>query len=108
MTISKDHFYRALDVARAGIDPSKRRRYVSGIALSCGKPNRNGDAYAAEGMCAYDLPLPLLIEHNPLQPIGIVHAVDAVRGGRVWFKAELMNDDELFWSRQAWTQIREQ
>jgi hypothetical protein len=85
-------------------DPKKPRRWIEGVAISTDRPNANGTSFCARGVVDGNLPVPLLLEHNWLRPIGRVISLEAT-GDHLRFKAEFPNSDLLWWASQAWEQI---
>lgn len=93
----------ASSLIQRNFDSSKPHRYVSGVAVSSKEKNANGDAFVARGV-SVTLPVPLLLEHQWMKPIGKVFAIEA-RGDQVLFKAEIANSGRLLWLDDAWMQV---
>lgn len=87
--VLKDHF-----------DPTRPRRFISGVAVSSGRKNQNGYTLKAGGMTA-TLPVPLLLDHCWLRPIGKIFAIGAW-GPQVTFQGEIVNTDRLHWAAETW------
>jgi hypothetical protein len=96
----------AWNVLQDNFDRAKSRRFVSGIVLSSGHKNANGDAFKAQGL-KVKLPIPLLWSHDWLRPIGRVDRIET-RCGQVAFVAEIANNARLSWAEDVWCGILNQ
>ena len=83
--------------------PNKPGRFISGCAVTFNVGNSKGKVLQARGLEDLKLPLPLLVEHNWLQPCGLVTSVRAV-GDELKFVAEVVNDDSFYLS-QVWSDV---
>ncbi len=89
----------ALSRVESNLDASKRRRFVSGIALST---NYKIGGFALEA-CGVEaaLPVPLYFNHDWLHVLGKVTEITAY-GAELHFKAELCNSGRLAHVEQLW------
>lgn len=81
-----------------------QRRFIEGLAISSDRENAHGVAYIARGLMNQKLPIPLLVNHDWLMPLGRVIRASAV-ADRVVFTAELCNDDAHYWTAQVWPML---
>lgn len=102
--MTRDDLLFSVELVENHFDASKPRRLIAGVALSTDRKNFKGDAFQARGVVPAQLPMPLLLEHNYLMPIGLVRELE-VRGTQLHFRGEVANTDRMEWARQAWEKI---
>jgi hypothetical protein len=101
VTVDAEFAWRILEGHFHGNRP---RRWINGLAISTDRANANGTSFCARGVIDRNLPVPLLLEHNWLRPLGRVVSLDAV-GNQLLFRAEFLNSDRLYWATQVWEKI---
>lgn len=95
----------SLGIVERNFDRSKPARFVAGLAISTDRQNSLGVSFLARGLCDLKLPVPLLLNHNHLQPAGRVIDVKVVEDW-IYFRAELCNKDDGFYCvRPIWNLI---
>ncbi len=93
----------AMSMLSTSFDANKPRRFIEGIAVSSRDKNANGDGFVALGINV-TIPIPLLLSHQWLEPIGRVIAIEA-REDQVFFKAEISNSGRSLGLDIAWMQM---
>lgn len=99
-----DRIAFALDLVADHFDQAKPARMLRGIALSTKGPNAHGDGFNVGGMIELDGATPLLLDHDPLRPLGVLRSLSP-RGDALHVEAEITNTDRQFWTAQAWPRI---
>jgi hypothetical protein len=96
-------FETTFAILQRAIDHTRRRRFISGIAISSAEvETRDGLVLNPSGATMWeDVPVPLLLEHDALRPLGFVRSVDE-RDGALVFEAEIGNADGPVWTQEAW------
>jgi hypothetical protein len=93
----------AWDVLSRNFAVGMPRKIASGIAVSSGRKNANGNAFVAAGL-TITLPTPVLANHDWLKPIGRIIHLESY-GDQVHFTAEIANTGALAWAETAWDAI---
>src|ERR1039458_3601329 len=94
----------SLSIVDSNIVGSAHRRFVRGDAISSARANSNGHGFSAAGLVDDGVQIPLLLEHDPMRPLGKIIRVRVI-GDRVEFDAELLNSCRLAYADQVWGSI---